>query len=68
MSEVELLFSERRRASALAAELRCPKQTVYSWKYKGAIPTWRRADVLAAAVRLNMDLPPQVISYLARGA
>lgn len=66
MSEVAAIFSERKRASALAAELRCPKQTVYSWKHKGYIPPWRRAAVLAAIGRLGFEVPPTTIAYLAK--
>lgn len=67
MSAVETLFSERKRLSAIANEIRTPVATVWSWKKKGSIPTWRRPSVLAAVNRLGIEVPAETIAYLATG-
>lgn len=66
MSHIAPLFSERGRVIALAAELRCPAQTVYSWKNNGSIPRWWRMAVLNAARSLNIELPDETILYLSK--
>lgn len=68
MPEVADLFAERKRVAALAAEMRCPFQTVYSWKRKGDIPPWRRPAVLDAIRRLEIDVSPATLVYLTQGA
>lgn len=68
MSDISTLFAERKRVAAIAAEMRCPFQTVYSWKKKGSIPPWRRPAVLDAIRRLEIDVPPELLAYLAKAA
>lgn len=65
MSEILSLFAERKRVAAIAAEMRCPFQTVHSWKRNGRIPPWRRPAVLVAVQRLGYELTPETIAYLA---
>ncbi|MYL97225.1 hypothetical protein GR702_05495 [Novosphingobium sp. FGD1] len=67
MSEIESLFAERKRVSAIAREIRAPVGTVWAWKKNGAIPPWRRPSVLAAVNRLGIDVPAETIAYLATG-
>ncbi|EJU14954.1 hypothetical protein LH128_01222 [Sphingomonas sp. LH128] len=67
MLAVQTLFSERKRVSAIAHEMRTPIPTVWSWKKKGEIPPWRRASVLAAVNRLGIDVPAETLAYLAAG-
>lgn len=68
MFEVDELFRERKRLSAIAREMRCPIGTVFSWKKKGAIPPWRRPAVLDAVRRLNIETSPSVLLYLAQAS
>jgi hypothetical protein len=63
---VSPIFSNRGRAIALAAELRCSPQTVYSWKYSNAIPRYRRREVLDAVHRMRLQLPVETILYLSK--
>lgn len=67
MSEIENLFAERKRVSAIARELRAPIGTVWAWKKNGSIPAWRRPSVLAAVNRLGIEVPAETIAYLASG-
>lgn len=66
MSEVESLFAERKRVSEIAREMRTPIGTVWCWKKKGEIPPWRRPAVLDAIRRLDIDVEPEVVAYLAK--
>lgn len=66
MSEVRILFAERTRVTAIANEARIPVKTVWSWKKKGVIPPWRRGPVLDAVRRLGLEVPNDVLAYLAR--
>jgi hypothetical protein len=45
-------------ATALAKELQAPISTVHSWKLKGRIPHWRRAQVEEAARRRDIRPDP----------
>lgn len=63
---VSPIFSKRGRVIALTAEIRCPIQTVYSWKRAQAIPRHRRQQVLGAVSRMALDVPPETILYLSK--
>lgn len=67
MSLITPLFSERKRLTAIANEIRTPVATVWSWKKKGEIPRWHRASVLAAVNRLGIEVPLDTLAYLAAG-
>ncbi len=68
MTEVDVLLGPRKQVAAIAQEMRTPYATVWSWKKSGSIPDWRRPYVLDAVRRLKLDLPAEVIAYLARAA
>lgn len=61
---VAKLFASRGNMTALAGEMRCPVQTVHSWKRKGSVPSWRRSAVLDAVRRLNLEVSPDLLVYL----
>lgn len=66
MNEVETLLSPRGRVAILAREMKVHPGTVWEWKTKRAIPKWRRVPVLNAVRRLKIDVPPEVVVYLAQ--
>lgn len=68
MQIVESIFAGRGRVSSIAREMRSPIGTVWMWKKNGAIPRWRRPAVLAAVQRLDIQIPPETIAYLAKDA
>lgn len=61
----DALFGPRGRLTLFAKEMRVPVGTVFCWKRERGIPVWRRAKVLDAVRRLRIDVPADVIAYLA---
>ncbi|CAB4140220.1 hypothetical protein UFOVP407_37 [uncultured Caudovirales phage] len=66
MSIVDDIFAAFGGNNALAEATRIAPQTVSDWRRKGSvnIPPWRRRDVLDAAQRLSISLPPEAVEYL----
>jgi len=65
MHIVDHIFDVLGEATAIARETGDPVQTVHSWKAKGNIPHWRRQAVIDAAKRLDKQLSPEALVYLA---
>lgn len=59
MNQAEGVIKAFGGATALATATGWPVSTVHSWLRRGAIPDYRRADILAAAARRNVVLPPE---------
>jgi hypothetical protein len=65
---VASLLGPRGRLTAFAREMSCPVGTVFSWKQARSIPAWRRPAVLDAVRRMKIEVPVEVIAYLADAA
>lgn len=64
---VETIFQAFDGPTVIAKETGFPLQTVSDWRRNGRadIPPWRRRDVLQAAQRAGVTLPPEALAYLA---
>lgn len=65
MSIIDSIFETLDGPTTIARTMGEPIQTVHSWKAKQSIPPWRRPQVLDAARRLEKELPPEAVAYLA---
>ena len=65
MSIIDSIFKALEGPTNIARATGDPVQTVHSWKAKQSIPPWRRPQLLDAARRLEKELSPEAIAYLA---
>lgn len=64
MTLIKHIFEALGEATAISNATGDPVQTVHSWKVKGSIPPWRRADVLRVKPLPDKQLSPAALEYL----
>lgn len=65
MHIVDRIFKAIGGATVIATQTGDPVQTVHDWLAYGNIPHWRRPAVVDAARRLDKQLDPDMLAYLA---
>jgi hypothetical protein len=68
MTHAQRIIKDLGGPSFVALETGIPIQTVSDWGVNGNIPHWRRDGVLALVRRLDKQLAPELVTYLASRA